>query len=328
MKTLISNFTKQIAESITIGKSSQISPSKNDIKNILVSGLGGSGIGANLVSQIVSDKIQIPFLVNKDYSLPEFVNENSLIIISSYSGNTEETISAMNQAIKKNAKIVCITSGGKVLETAKQNGFDYIQIPGGMPPRTCIAYSFIQQLYILKGMKLLKHPFEEQLQKAIALLDKEEENIKLTAKNIAKQIFNKLPVIYVCSGMESVALRLRQQLNENAKMLATHHVIPEMNHNELVGWRTKNENIAVLILRNEDDFIRNQQRIEICKEIISGYTSTIIQIYSQGNSFIEKALYQIHIGDWISYFCAENRKMDATEVNVIDRLKGELLKLN
>ncbi|MBL4654913.1 MAG: SIS domain-containing protein, partial [Bacteroidia bacterium] len=135
MDNLIANFTTQIKEALQIGQETQLNKPEVEIKNVLVSGLGGSGIGGNLVQQIVAENIKVPYNVNKDYSLPAYVTENSLVIISSYSGNTEETLSAFAKALNANAKIVCVSSGGRVIEIAKENGLDHIIIPGGMPPR-------------------------------------------------------------------------------------------------------------------------------------------------------------------------------------------------
>ena len=120
MKALVQNFTKQLREAKEIADKAIISTSKN-IQNIVITGLGGSGIGGTIISELISDSCNVPIIINKDYFLPAFVNENTLLIVSSYSGNTEETLSAMQQAISKKAQIVCITSGGKVLELAKQH---------------------------------------------------------------------------------------------------------------------------------------------------------------------------------------------------------------
>ncbi len=162
---------------------------------------------------------------------------------------------------------------------------------------------------------------------SIALLDAEMDDIQTKAKMIANMLFGKVPVIYTTDRMESVAVRFRQQVNENAKMLCWHHVIPEMNHNELVGWRIKNEDLAVIIFRNKDDHPRNQVRIDINKEIISNYTTSLIEVYSKGNNLVERSLYFVNLGDWISVYLADLRKVDSIEVKVIDFLKSELAKV-
>ena len=128
MKKLVSDFSSQLSEAVRIGEDSKLSGSKREVKNILITGLGGSGIGGSIVTEIVSNESRVPICVNKDYFIPEFVNENTLVIVCSYSGNTEETLQAFEAAIKKNAMIACITSGGKIADLAKSNKYDLILI--------------------------------------------------------------------------------------------------------------------------------------------------------------------------------------------------------
>jgi glucose/mannose-6-phosphate isomerase len=256
--------------------------------------------------------------------IPSFVDENTLVIISSYSGNTEETINAIEQAIIKKAKIVCVTSGGKIAEIALKNKFDCIILPGGNPPRTCLGYSLLQLYKILHYNKLINVDFESQIKASIGLLDKEEENIKAVAERIAGLLAEKTPVIYSLGNTEGIAVRFRQQINENSKMLCWHHVLPEMNHNELVGWTTKNENLAVVVLRTSFDYERNIKRLEVSKEVFKKYTSTLIEILAHGNSKLEQALYLIHVTDWVSSYIADIKHIDPVEVKIIDYLKHEL----
>ncbi len=326
MNQLISNFSQQLRAAMVIGTEAIIKKTTIDIKEVLVSGLGGSGIGANLVQEFVADQLKIPFIVNKDYTLPSFVGKHTLVIISSYSGNTEETLAAMKVAIARKAHIVCITSGGEIAKLAKKNRIDCILIPGGMPPRSCLGYSFVQQLYILQKLGLITNNFEKEILSAIKLIDKEEKEIIKLAQNIASKIYDSIPVIYSVSGNEAVAVRFRQQVNENGKQLCWHHVIPEMNHNELVGWREKNDKLAVIIFRTKQDNPRSQVRIGLNKKVFKKYTKQIIEIWGKGNSFLENAIYQIHLGDWISWFLSEERNFDCTEVDVINWLKSELSK--
>jgi glucose/mannose-6-phosphate isomerase len=144
---------------------------------------------------------------------------------------------------------------------------------------------------------------------------------------IAKKISGKLPVIYSAGHFEGVAVRFRQQLNENSKILAWHAVIPEMNHNELVGWRDDARDKAVIFLRNVEDFERVQTRMEINKKIIKKHTNTVIEIWSEGKSYLEEVFYLIHLTDWVSVLLADLREVDATEVKVIDFLKNSLAKV-
>lgn len=326
MKQLIANFSKQLQEAIAIGsKASLAKPRK--ISNIYISGLGGSGIGGTIVGELVAMECPVPVTVGKGYFIPKFVDKNSLVVISSYSGNTEETLNAMNLAIKRKARVVCITSGGKVAEIARKKKLDLILIPGGNPPRACLGYSLVQQFFVLGHFKLISGKFKSQLKAAIELIDKEENNIIEEANCVADVLKGKMPFVYATTYFEGVAIRLRQQLNENAKVLCGHHAIPEMNHNELVGWAGGSDNLSVIIFRDKDEYSRNDARIEINKEVIRRYTSHITEIWSKGKSPIEKAIYFIHLGDWISYLLSEKNGVDSMEVKVIDMLKGELAKI-
>jgi glucose/mannose-6-phosphate isomerase len=323
MDQMIASFTQQMADAIEIGRGMKLSPRHKDIKNVVVAGMGGSGIGGNLVAELISEKMKLPFAVCKDYFLPEWVDEHTLVIASSYSGNTEETLHVLEEAIRRGCKIVCVSSGGSMISLAKKAGLDYVIIPGGKPPRGCLAYSFIQQLFILAHYNLIDDGFVVGIEQAIDQLNKEEKRIVKQAKSLAKKLSRKIPVIYSAANYEAVAIRWRQQFNENSKMLCWHHAIPEMNHNELVGWRTPGK-YAVIFLRNETDYARTQQRMNIAKNIITQYTKHIYEVWSKGDSYLERALYLIHFGDWVSYHLAELRKVDPVEVNVIDFLKAEL----
>lgn len=327
MNQLIAAFSTQLQEAITIGESATLSTASTPVRNVIITGLGGSGIGGTIFSQIVDKELTVPVVVNKDYFLPSWVDSHTLVIVSSYSGNTEETLQAMQAAIEKKAKIVCVTSGGKVAEIAAQQNFDVIRIPGGMPPRACFAYSFTQLFYILGFHKLIGENFHKDLRDAISLLNKYENEIRSEADALAAKLIGKLPVIYAEARYEGVAVRFRQQINENSKMLCWHHVLPEMNHNELVGWTEKQENIYVIQLRNADDYFRTQKRMEISREVFSRYTPNYYELHSRGESQLQRSLFLIHLGDWVSWYVADKKKIDSMEVKVIDMLKTELSKI-
>lgn len=326
MKELIQNFPIQLHEALIIGQNYKFHAAKGDFSNVVLTGLGGSGIGGSIVQNFVFDKLKVPFIVNKDYFLPAFISSKSLVIVSSYSGNTEETVAALNHAIKAKATVVCITSGGKVAEIAKKKKVDCILVPAGMPPRACLGYSIVQVLYTLQHFGLIKYNFEKDVNASIKMLKKETNDMQKKAKAIAQKLNGKLPIIYAASDFEGVAVRVRQQLNENSKMLCWHHAIPEMNHNELVGWRDKDPNKVVLLLRNDDDYERVKLRMEINKKIFKKYTPNLIELYSKGGSYWEKVFYFIHLTDWVSVILADLHHVDATEVKVIDFLKGQLAK--
>lgn len=327
MRELIEDFTKHITESLRISDSTSLTPFNNKINNVLICGLGGSGIGGSIISQVVAQDANCPITINKDYKIPAFINENTLVICCSYSGNTEESLEMLTQAEDKNAIIACVTSGGKLEEIAKTKNYNHIIIPSGHPPRAAFGFGFPPIFYILKHYNVICSDYISQFNNAVNTINAEENNIIAEAKTATEKLAGKIPVIYADANYEGVAVRFRQQINENSKMLCWHHVIPEMNHNELVGWTTKNENLAVVLFRNDDDYFRTQKRMEVNKTVFENYTSTIIEIYSKGNSQLEKALYLVHLGDWISLLLGEKKGIDITEVDVITYLKGELSKI-
>ena len=328
MNNYINDFTNHLREAIKIGDSSAIRANTKEIKTVLICGLGGSGIGGSIVKDIICLKTSVPIAVAKDYSIPNFVNKHTLVIACSYSGNTEETLYALEKCQTKKAEIAVITSGGKLNDIAKENNYNSIIIPAGSPPRAMFGYAFTELFYILNHYKIIDDFFKSDLKKSIDLLDLKKSAIQKSAISLAKKLYKKTPVIYVASGFEGVAIRFRQQINENSKMLCWHHVVPEMNHNELLGWRTNVKNLAVVYLRNKSDYIRNQARIDINKKVISKYTKNISEIWSKGDSLIENTLYHINLGDWVSWYLSKMNGVDAIEIDVIEFLKRELSKIS
>lgn len=326
MRTLIENFSKQLSEALSIGENATLKATDKTIQNILITGLGGSGIGGSIVSEIIAKSSPVPVTVNKTYHIPAFVNEHTLVIVSSYSGNTEETLFAMELALEKGAEVAIITSGGKAAEIADEKELNKIIVPGGNPPRSMLAYSFVQQFYLLNHYGLVDDSFKADIQNAIELIDEKEEAIVSDSLVLAENLEGQTPIIYCVDGYEGVAIRWRQQLNENSKMLCWHQVVPEMNHNELVGWKSGNEGHSVIFLRNDDDFDRNQKRVEINQEIIKKQTPYLYEVWSLGKSQIEKTLYLIHYGDWVSLHLSDINKVDVMEIEVINHLKAELSK--
>ncbi len=326
MKELVQDFTQQLIEAREIASKAVISKTGN-IQNIVITGLGGSGIGGTIIAELVADSCTVPILVNKDYFLPAFVNNNTLLIVCSYSGNTEETLSAMQQGLLKKAQIVCITGGGKILDMARQHSFSFIEIPGGKPPRACLGYSFVQLMKVLEVYGFAPSSLFNDLDQTITLLDAENKQIKDEAQKIANTLHKKIAVLYSLGSCEGVAVRIRQQINENSKMLCWHHSFPEMNHNELVGWTEKNENLVVISLQTTFDFDRTKKRYEVCKPLFQKLSHDVIDLHAKGKSKLEQFFYLINIGDWVSCYLADIKGIDPVEVKVIDHLKGELAKM-
>ena len=327
MNDYINDFSNHLREAIEIANNTTLSPYTKEIRNILICGLGGSGIGGTIVSDIISSKVNIPIAATKDYSIPNFVNEHTLVIANSYSGNTEETLYALEKCQARGAEIAVITSGGKLKTIAEENKYNKIIIPGNQPPRAMFGYAFTELFFMLNHYGIIDDSFKSDFDKAITLIDTEKADIQKQAMNLAKKMCKQTPVIYVAKGFEGVAVRFRQQLNENSKMLGWHNVVPEMNHNELLGWRTNVDDLAVVYFRNKCDYDRNQIRMDINKKVISKFTSNITEIWSKGDSLIENSLYHISLGDWTSWYLSEMNNVDAIEIDVIDFLKGELAKI-
>lgn len=326
MDFYIDNFVDLLEEGLEIGKKLALKRAQSPVKQVVMAGLGGSGIGAEIVVNYLERSAPVPLVLSKDYFLPGFVNEETLVIVCSYSGNTEETLYVLEEAISKKATIVCITSGGKLQELAQENGIDCILLPAGIPPRACIGCSFSQILFVLQQFDLVDNSFEAEINNAIKLISGELDTIKKDAAALAEKLQHKLPVIYSDQRIAGVATRWRQQFNENSKVLGWERPFPEMNHNELVGWRDQSENLAVVFLHTGAELNRVSRRFEINRSVICNFTENIYDVVAKGDSFLEKAIYLILLGDWTSWYLAELRGVDAVEVNVIDYLKSALNK--
>lgn len=327
MRRLVKEFTSQLTEALEIGKNTNLKAPKNTINNIVITGLGGSGIGGKIATQLVADQLKVPAVINNDYSLPKFVNENTLVIVSSFSGNTEETLEALQSAQKANAEIACITAGGKLAQIANDNNYNLLVLPTAFSPRAMLTYSVIQQLFLFHHYGFINNEFIDDTRETVKLLDTEVNDIMAVAKQTANALFEKTTVAYSEASMEGVITRFRQQINENSKSLAWEHVFPEMNHNELVGWAGGKDEYAVLIFRSSFEHSRSSVRINISKDIFRKYTSTVLEFNAKGDTLLAQSFYHILLGDWISVYLAELNKVDDVEVKVIDFLKAELAKI-
>ncbi len=333
---LLVEFPQQVEDAIRIARSVEVKLNVRGIQNIVIAGMGGSAIGGDLLRSYLADKIRAPIFVNRHYSLPEFVGQNSLVFVSSYSGNTEETVAAHREATKRRAKIVCISSGGETASFAKRYRQPAVRIPGGYPPRAALGYSFFPMLIILDRLHLAKVA-QSACKETVRLLSVLSErygdvdSVNNFALDLAYRLKEKLPIVY-CSTerFDSVNLRWRGQLAENAKVLAFGNVIPEMNHNELVGWRVLKDlmkNIAVVILRDKHDHRRVQKRMDITKNIVGEFSACVTEVQSEGRSVLARMFSLIYLGDWVSFYLAVLNGVDPTPVKVIDDLKAQLAKV-
>lgn len=327
MEKLIAAFPENITEAISIARSVQLKPVKNPIQNAVICGMGGSGIGGKIVAQWLQDEIEIPILSCQDYELPAFVGPNTLVIGSSYSGNTEETLHALSAAHARGSHIVGIASGGDLKSFCLENNYDIITVPGGNPPRTALAFSLVQLLAIFAQLGLTKHDHLTTMANGAALLQAEKETILEEANRVTDHLKDRVIVTYAGAEYEAVTIRAKQQINENSKELCWQHVIPEMNHNELVGWGGGDQRYAAWFLQTGDLSARNQKRFDISMDIVKRHTDQVVLTHAKGANKIERSLYLIHLIDWVSLFLSNRKNGDPIEIKNIDFLKGELAKM-
>lgn len=326
MDKLISAFPQNIVDALEIAKNASFKTPTNEIKHIVVCGMGGSGIGGKLVAQWVENEINVPILFAQDYTLPHFVNEHTLVIGSSYSGNTEETLSTLNEALTRGAHIVGICSGGEVATFCERNSFDCVIVPGGNPPRSAVAFSVVQIVNLLEKLGFISDTISKEIEKGRLLIIEHENSIQQEAKKLAAFLKDKVIAIYTASNYEAVAVRARQQFNENGKLLCWHHVIPEMNHNELVGWGGGDNRFGALFIDTCDFNPRNAKRLEFSLDVIRKKTDFIYILKSEGNTQVQRSIFLIHLVDWASWYLSELKDVDAMDIIVIDSLKDTLSK--
>ncbi len=331
----LSDFPKKAEEATRIGRKARLDINVRGIRNLLLTGMGGSAIGGDLIRSYLLDELKIPFLVSRTYTLPAFVNRNTLVIVSSYSGNTEETLSCYREAIRRKARILCIATGGEVERLARKHGHPCIKVPGGLQPRAALPYSFFPLLIVLSRLGLVRSK-EREINEAISVLKKRArvfrnpQHRRNPALDIARHLHGTLPIIYSATDhLDAVNLRWRGQIGENAKQLAYGNVLPEMNHNEIVGWnvgRPLMNRLTVVFLRDRGTHSRIQVREEITSRIVKEYASEVIEVWSEGKSLLARVFSLVSLGDWMSYYLAILNRQNPTPVKVIDYLKEELAK--
>tara|TARA_Y100000589_G_scaffold63590_1_gene54998 strand:+ start:9316 stop:10302 length:987 start_codon:yes stop_codon:yes gene_type:complete len=326
MKDFIQNFPHQIKEAVEIGSKISVTTNFSQINNIIIAGQGGSGIGGMIVKNLLIDKLSIPVYLNQDYTLPAFADEKSIFIASSYSGNTEETLSSLKKAQKRNCNIFCICSGGELLKIAEENDYDHVVIPSGGAPRAMLCYSVIQLLFfIYKISSFSINELKNDLLSTMNYILDSQESIILKAKSTVSKMGNKMPFIYTFPEFEGAALRFKQQLNENSKQHALYNLIPEMNHNEIVGWSNRHL-CSVPVFFDGNTSNRNKKRLLINIDQINKCVDNYIYITSDHSSSMHQYFFFIHLGDWISLFLAEKNNLDPDEIDSIHFLKNELKK--
>ncbi len=329
----VSAFPQQIRDALRIASEAEFPRELSGARCIVAAGLGGSAIGGDVVRELASGELEVPMVVARDYDLPAFVDEDALVFLSSYSGNTEETLSAYRVAGERNARRVCITSGGRLADLAGRDGVPLVAIPPGLPPRTALGYLFVPIMVALAELGYVSDralAFDEAVQvlRDLASVLGPESPVPLNpAKRLALAMRGKIPIIYGATGITAAAaLRWKTQINENSKTHAFWNVFPELNHNETVGWGANEEvsrALHVVILRDRGDHPRVQRRMEITPALMEK-ASGVDEISSVGKSREARLLSLVCAGDFTSLYLAFLYGVDPKPVAVVEYLKGEL----
>lgn len=331
MIEILHAFPNHCSDAYLLSKKTEPRPLKNNINNIVVLGMGGSSIAGDMLKNMLSDELSVPVIVNRDYNIPRFINENTLALIVSYSGETEETLSAFGQALERGANIITFSTGGSLKEASLKNNIYHVELPSGFMPRAALAYLFFPLLEVLIKLKFISNKDKEieELLNLLKFLHKSwkfdittEQNL---AKKLAQRFYNKIPVIYTNSGyLESVALRWKNQINENSKALAHINCFPEILHNEVASY-TKNisvyENLSIIFLIDQEYKNVTRQVISL-KQIIQNYLP-IMELNPLGDLPLEKMFSLIYLGDFVSVYLAYLYQQDPTPIQLIERIKSK-----
>jgi len=315
-------------------KKEKISISYGIPQNIIVIGMGGSAIGGNLLKEFLFDKLNVPIEIIRDYNLPKYVSETTLVIVISYSGNTEESLNGFKEALEKKAMIVAISSNGLLSEMCNKNGIPIVMIPENIQPRASLPYLFFPLLNILRKINI-PFDFTNEIDETISILNPlgNELHVDIPLKNnLAKQIASKLHkkigLIYAPPRFGAVARRMKCQLNENSKNLAFWDEFSELNHNEIVGWERKldiQREFVLILIRSEFESMCTRHRIEITKNLIyEDKVKEIIEIKGKGKGLLSQIFSLILIGDYVSLYLAFLNGIDPSPVKDISKLKKEL----
>ncbi len=339
MYSAILNFPRFAREGVEIGQNAP-SLSKAKARRILILGMGGSAIGGDLLRSYIAsfaDNGGVDIHVVRSY-VPPHVDAKTTVIASSYSGNTEETLSAYEASVGAGQTLV-MTTGGRLSELADENRHKKVILPGGLQPRAALPYSFFPLLYTLAVKSELfgaevKEQTEQGIEETISLLETLGKKYAAGPKSsnpafaLAQKLQGNVPVVYSASDrIDTVNLRWRGQIQENAKQLAFGNLLPEMNHNEINGWHHPQDLVGkfvAIFLRDREDHERVAARIDITKKIIAKSAGATVEIKSKGESLLARMFSLIYLGDWASYYLATLNGSDPSPVPVIENLKKQL----
>jgi glucose/mannose-6-phosphate isomerase len=295
--------------------------------------MGGSAIGADLAAALLADELKIPMNVHRDYGAPGYVGRDSLVIASSYSGNTEETLSAFEEARRRGAKILVLTTGGKIAELARASSYPVITFSYKAQPRAALGYSLGLVLGVLSKLGFVRD-LERDVDAALADLGRLEERVHEgartnDAKKLAQELFGRIPFAYGAGVMGVMARRVKGQFNENAKNWSAFDVMSELNHNAVVGFPNPpvaKEALTVLLLRSDRDNPRHKIRFEVTRELLdrAGIAHRTLQF--SGQNMLSEVLQLVYFTDYVSFYVALLNRADPSQVKSIDYLKDRLAK--
>ena len=318
MKLVLERFPNMCQEAVELVKSIKVG---NDFKDINIAGMGGSGISGEILKYYLQEQ-KLPIFVVKDYVFPKHIDEKSLLFVSSYSGDTEETIAVYKEALKKGCKIVGICAGGKLEELCKENNTLCVRIPSGISPRLSTPYQFFSMLVILHNSGIIENQ-ANYVKKTVAALRKS--FYRLSGKDLASKIGKKIPIIYGSTRFLPVVMKWKTDINENAKIHAFYNVYPEFNHNEINGFVNKNGDYYIVIIRDQDDLKKIRMRMDITKKLIKNRGYDLTEVAIKGDCLLSRMFSTILLGLWVSYYLAILYETDPTPVEIIEELKKELV---
>jgi len=336
MLDLLMEFPQQCEIAKGLGYAADLLFKNRDFKNILFCGIGGSAIGSNLVKSYLYFDSPIPMGLSSEPNIPAWVNKDSLVFITSYSGNTEEILNAYKEAKHKAATIIVVSSGGKLKELSEHDNITFIEIPKGLLPRSALGYLSIIPLCVLSRLNIVKDRSAYIDEMINVLKDLREKHLRPEldtkdnlAKAIAAKLLDKLIVVYAPSlHFDSVAMRFRCQLNENSKTLAYSHLFPDVNHNEIVGWYNPKKIFKHLVVVIFKDAYLNpyiDKGIALTENILKEEAIETISINSKGSDLLSRIYSLIYTGDFISFYLAIAYGVDPVPTQRISYLKDRLL---
>ncbi|MFC1998118.1 bifunctional phosphoglucose/phosphomannose isomerase [Chloroflexota bacterium] len=333
MMQAIRDLPQQLKSAITLGTQFNLPQRHKQINKVVVLGMGGSAIGGDLIGGLLSGEAPAPVIVSRNYDLPKYVDGQTLVIASSYSGNTEETITAFEQALKTNAKKLVITTGGKLKTLAERNRVPMCVFNYKAQPRAVLGYSLGLMIGILHNLGVINSKSDE-VAEAIKTLDELSAKIDAAmpqannpAKQLAQKLVDKIVVVYGGGIFAEVAHRWKTQVNENSKAWAFYEAFSELNHNAVVGYEYPKEladKVFVVMLRAPSIHPRNLKRYELTAQILdsSGVAYEILDAAAEG--LLSQVISHILFGDWVTYYLAILYGADPSPVRVISGLKNKL----